>query len=108
MLAAATQGLGQTNEAEILFREAIQQYSQSLGTNDPMVGVFLKGYGLLLRRMGRTDEAVANLESAVAILQRAVGPDNQYTLEAKGHLTDTLALQGTNEAIVRGIDLHRR
>ncbi|HRI16826.1 MAG TPA: serine/threonine-protein kinase, partial [Verrucomicrobiota bacterium] len=109
MVAVATQDLGDTNKAEILFQEGIQRYSQSLGTNDPMVAVFFKGYGLLLIRMGRPNEAVSNLVAAVAIQERAVGADNQNTLEAETYLADALAMRGdTNEAIARHADLHRR
>ncbi|HAB19514.1 MAG TPA: tetratricopeptide repeat protein [Verrucomicrobiota bacterium] len=109
MVAVATQDSGDTNKAETLFRAGIQQYSRSLGTNDPMVAVFLKGYGLLLIRMGRPDEAISNLEAAVAINQRSLGPDNQNTLEAETYLADALAMQGdTNKAIDHHVALHRR
>jgi len=109
MQAVVTQDLGDTNKAEALFKEGIQQYSRSLGTNDPMVAVFLKGYGLLLIRMGRANEAITNLEAAIAIQQRALGPDSHPTLESETYLADALALAGnTNGAIARNVTLHQR
>lgn len=109
MMAVVTQDLGQFKEAEDLFQSGIRQYTLSLGTNDWIVGIFHKGYGLLLTRLGRFPEAISNFETALEIQRRSVGPDNQHTLEVETFLSDALALQGgTNEAIRRNIELRRR
>lgn len=75
-IGAVLEDLGQPNEAERAYREALEVGTRTLGTEHRLVTATMNNLGLLLSRTRRNVEAEALLRQALAIDERTLGREH--------------------------------
>ncbi len=88
LLAGAMRNMGRADEAESLYRQAIEQKRALLGDDHPEVGQTLWNYGTMLGQQQRYDDAESVLTEAQAIYRNAYGETHRYARQVTGALED--------------------
>jgi serine/threonine protein kinase/Flp pilus assembly protein TadD len=89
--------LGEPDEAERLYRDALAIQERALGDHDVLLIHGLHSLGDLLGREGRHEESEALLRRSVGILSDALGADHPRTVGSYLHLGGELLRQGRDE-----------
>ncbi len=90
-LANLLQDMGRHDEAEPLFRQALEIDEKTIGTQHPEYAMHLGNLAGLLRAMGRTDEAEPLYVEALEIFRAKLGPDHPNTKKVEANYADFLA-----------------
>ena len=83
--------MGRHDEAEPLFRQALEIHEKTIGTAHPGYAIDLNNLGQLLRAMGQFDEAEPLYVEALGILRAKLGPDHPNTKKAEAYYAAFLA-----------------
>lgn len=102
MLRASPAQVGRTEEAEALFREALEARRIALGSTDPATLVVINNLGLMLRDLGRWNEAHALLSEEVAARREGQGDSHPDTLTSMNNLASMLKGQQRWERTAKG------
>jgi len=95
---AVVQGqLGNYEQAEKTFREAIAICDEQLGKDFPDTQLITKNLASMLHRAGRLEEAVPILQKALGISERSLGRTHRQTATTLASLATVLADQGQLE-----------
>jgi hypothetical protein len=98
-LANVCRDSGRHEEAEALYREAIQHMVKAIGVAHPGVGGARRELAVLLLATGRAAEAVDEARLAVSTQEQAFGPDHDWTANAASTFFASLVVLGhTQEA----------
>ena len=62
-----------------MFREALEITKKELGDEHPSVGIRLNNLAVSLKHQGHAEEAVRLGKQALAIFEKALGPDHPST-----------------------------
>jgi tetratricopeptide (TPR) repeat protein len=103
-LAGLLTTLARTEEAEPIYRRALEINEAALGPENPEVAVTLNNLASLLRALARYEEAEPLFRRALAILEAAYGPDHPSvatTLNNLALLLDYLARHEEAEPLFR-------
>src|SRR5512145_2373743 len=84
---------GLWNEAEKTFTSAVKE-ARTLGANDPRLATALNYLGELYRVQGRLPAAEQALQEALAIREKALGPDSVAVAETVNNLALTRQAMG--------------
>jgi non-specific serine/threonine protein kinase len=87
-LADAYRMSGQSAQAEAMFAELIRRETQEYGADDARPAYVAVALAMVLGNEDRTAEAVPLVTRALPILERALGPHNGKTINAKQALGD--------------------
>lgn len=101
-LATTMMESGRQDEAEQLFRQAVEVCEAKVGPDDERVGYALHSLGVCVRRRGRMLEAEKLLERSLSIKRTTVGPESAavaYTLHNLGMCM--MRLSGREEEAVK-------
>ncbi len=74
---------GNLEEAEALYRQALEFSQKVMGEEHPYVGTALRYLACMLHDQGHTEEAARMGKQALAIFEKALGPDHPDTQEAR-------------------------
>jgi tetratricopeptide (TPR) repeat protein len=84
-------------EAEALFREAIEVWMKTGNHSHTSVGFLRHEYAKLLLAVGRAEEACEEGTEALAIHDRAFGPNHQWTKDSAVTLAAALDVLGRSD-----------
>ena len=100
LLARALDGLGELrrreerwSDAERLYVEAAELWEKYLGPEQPRVAITLHNLGVVHIGQGRYEDARVTLGRALAILERALGPDTAQATATRMALEAAVRLQ---------------
>ena len=85
-LAVVVERQGRHEEAERLYREALDLKTKTLGELHPEVGTIAANLATLTRRLGRRDEARSLYHRALAIRERVYGADHDSVATLLTHM----------------------
>jgi len=97
-LALAKRHEGDYDEAEHLYRRALEICEHVLGPNDPTVATILNSLGALQASQGRYAAAQPLLERALEIRRAALGDQDALTAQTMNNLALLLAAEGDSDA----------
>ena len=89
--------LGQLDKAEPLFLRAIAVGDKALGAEHPLTRRYQSHYARLLLMTDRPAEALQLARGALAVHERANGPNHPWTKDSAGVTADALAALGRAE-----------
>jgi tetratricopeptide (TPR) repeat protein/CHAT domain-containing protein len=104
-LANSREKLGQSGEAETLYRRSLAIYEKAVGTDHPDVATTLAGLARLYRDQGRYGEAEPLLRRVLAMTEKTLGADHPTVSTALNNLA--LLLAATNR-LAEAEPLYRR
>jgi tetratricopeptide (TPR) repeat protein len=92
-LASACEGAGKRSEAELFYKQALEGYRKTVGLENPLTADALESLGAFYMEANGDRDADARkcLESALAIREKLLGPENSavgLTLSTLGRLYD--------------------
>ncbi|WP_146058918.1 tetratricopeptide repeat protein [Actinomadura rubteroloni] len=93
-IAATAYGQGRYRLSETALLQAIEARTNEHGPEHPTVLAARTNLAIVLRDMGRLEEAHAEQRAGLEITARVLGPDHPDTLDARGNLVNLLYLQG--------------
>jgi tetratricopeptide (TPR) repeat protein len=97
-LAIALEGRGQPAEALVSATQANELIVSVLGAKHRYAALAERGVGERLRAMGRTEEALSRLRTAIELGSAATSPNHPETLESRASLALTLAMTNAPNA----------
>ena len=100
---------GNVNEAEILYRRALETREQTLGLEHPDTLTSVNDLGTFLMKQGKLAEAEPLLQRAVEGRKRTLGANHPHTLNSIANLAHLhKAKEGPNEASSSSSDLQQK
>ena len=73
------QAFNRIDEAEAMFRRALEIDEAAFGPDHPKVAIRLNNLASLLQATNRLEEAEPMFRRALAIFEQSLGPDHPYT-----------------------------
>jgi eukaryotic-like serine/threonine-protein kinase len=92
--ARVQQQLGRPDEAETLWREALEKSRRTLADDNPVTLVVMNNLATLLKNRGEVDDAIELLREALARYRRTRGDDHPDTLLSMNNLGQALTANG--------------